>query len=171
MITFMHGDLLASKAEALVNAVNTVGVMGKGIALLFKQRFPENYKTYAAACSRGEVRTGRMFVTERARLDGPRWIVNFPTKADWRSPSRLEWIEEGLKDLRRVVQENEIRSIAIPALGAGNGGLDWRDVRPRIELLFAGMPEIDAMVYEPMDQAAPESQYRDQRIVRGSRVG
>jgi O-acetyl-ADP-ribose deacetylase (regulator of RNase III) len=100
MITFMQGNLLEAKAEALVNTVNTVGVMGKGIAFMFKDAFPDNLEAYEAACRRGEVRVGRMFVTERKQLIGPKWIINFPTKKDWRHPSRIEWIIEGLDDLR-----------------------------------------------------------------------
>jgi O-acetyl-ADP-ribose deacetylase (regulator of RNase III) len=122
MITFTQGNLLEARAEALVNTVNTVGVMGKGIALMFKERFDENFRRYAAACKAGEVRTGRMFVTEVNELDGPRWIVNFPTKQHWRGDSRLEWISEGLEDLRRFLIENKVKSVAIPPLGTGNGG-------------------------------------------------
>ena len=107
--------------------------MGKGIALMFKEAFPTNYAAYAEACRRGEVRVGRVFVTEVSRLDGPRWIINFPTKKHWRQPSQLRWIVEGLADLRRVIQERGIRSVALPPLGCGNGGLDWGEVRPEIE--------------------------------------
>lgn len=149
MITFVEGDLLDAPAEALVNTVNTMGVMGKGIALMFKERFPENYKAYAAACKAGEVRTGCMFVTERQHLSGPRWIINFPTKANWRFPSRLKWIEEGLVDLRRVIEEHRIRSVALPPLGSGNGGLDWSDVRPRIEAALTDLADVNVMIYEP----------------------
>jgi O-acetyl-ADP-ribose deacetylase (regulator of RNase III) len=123
MIRYVTGDLFSANAEALVNAVNTVGVMGKGVALAFRQRFPENFRAYVDACSRGEVEVGRMFVMDRGGFQRPRWIINFPTKQHWRHPSRLEWIVEGLDDLRRVIVANDIRTIAIPALGAGNGGL------------------------------------------------
>lgn len=150
MINFTQGNLLDSKAEALVNTVNTLGVMGKGIALMFKEAFPENFKTYAAACERKDVKLGQMFVTERRDMFGPRWIINFPTKANWRFPSRIEWIEDGLKDLRRVIAENGIRSIAIPPLGSGNGGLDWTDVKPKIEAALADIPGLDVTVYEPV---------------------
>lgn len=148
MITFTQGNLLEARAEALVNTVNTVGVMGKGIALMFKERFAENFHRYAAACKAGEVRTGKMFVTEVNELDGPRWIVNFPTKQHWRGDSKIEWITEGLQDLRRFLLENNIRSIAIPPLGAGNGGLDWTVVRPRIEAALVDL-DIDILVFEP----------------------
>jgi O-acetyl-ADP-ribose deacetylase (regulator of RNase III) len=149
LIRYMRGDLLASDAEALVNAVNTVGVMGKGIALRFKQTFPENFRAYAAACARGEVRTGRIFVTERNALYPPRWIVNFPTKEHWKNPTRIEWIESGLHDLCAAIRNNAIRSIAIPALGCGNGGLDWAIVRPLIEAALNEIEDVDIRVYEP----------------------
>ena len=150
MITFTQGNLIDSKAEALVNTVNTVGVMGKGIALMFKEAFPDNFKAYEAACKRGDVKLGHMFVTERRNMFGPRLIINFPTKGNWRFPSRIEWIEAGLQNLKRVIAENGIRSIAIPALGAGNGGLDWSNVRSKIENAFADMPNLEVLVYEPV---------------------
>jgi O-acetyl-ADP-ribose deacetylase (regulator of RNase III) len=149
MIRYTTGNLLDADAEALVNTVNTVGVMGKGIALMFKEAFPENFRAYQSACKTDQVVTGRMFVTERTDLVGPRWIINFPTKKHWRHPSKLEWIEQGLDDLVRVVREAGIRSVAIPPLGSGNGGLDWQTVRPLIERAFESVPEVDATVFEP----------------------
>nr|WKF57740.1 hypothetical protein HUO10_002233 [Paraburkholderia busanensis] len=151
MITYTQGNLLEARADAPVNTVNTVGVMGKGIALMFKERFAENFRRYAIACKAGEVHTGKMFVTEVDELDGPRWIVNFPTKQHWRAPSRLEWVVDGLKDLRRFLIENNVRSIAIPALGAGNGGLNWDDVRTEIEAALHDM-DTEILVFEPTDQ-------------------
>lgn len=148
MITFTQGNLLEARAEALVNTVNTVGVMGKGIALMFKERFAENFRRYAAACKAKEVRTGRMFVTETNEIGGPRWIINFPTKQHWRSDSRMEWITEGLQDLRRVLIEKQIKSVAIPPLGSGNGGLDWAKVRPQIEQALVGL-DTEILVFEP----------------------
>lgn len=148
MITFTQGNLLEARAEALVNTVNTVGVMGKGIALMFKERFAENFRQYLAACKAGQVHTGRMFVTEVNELDGPRWIVNFPTKQHWRGDSRMEWIVEGLRDLRRFVTENKVKSIAIPPLGAGNGGLDWTEVRSMIEEALIDL-DAEILVFEP----------------------
>ncbi|QEO95966.1 type II toxin-antitoxin system antitoxin DNA ADP-ribosyl glycohydrolase DarG [Xanthomonas oryzae] len=148
MITFTQGNLLESGAEALVNTVNTVGVMGKGIALMFKERFKENFLRYAAACKDNQVRIGKIFVTEVNELDGPRWIINFPTKQHWRGDSRIEWITEGLQDLHRFLIENKVKSIAIPPLGAGNGGLDRADVRPLIEEVLAGL-DTDILVFEP----------------------
>ena len=148
MITFTQGNLLEARAEALVNTVNTLGVMGKGIALMFKERFADNFRRYAAACKAKEVCTGKMFVTEVRELDGPRWIVNFPTKQHWRGDSKMEWITEGLQDLRRFLIDNKVKSIAIPPLGAGNGGLDWAEVRPHIEEALAGL-DTDIIVFEP----------------------
>ncbi|MGH6925839.1 MAG: type II toxin-antitoxin system antitoxin DNA ADP-ribosyl glycohydrolase DarG [Propylenella sp.] len=149
MIRFTQGNLLEADAEALVNTVNTVGVMGRGVALMFKEAFPENFKTYEAACKRHALRVGEMFITERDALLGPRWIINFPTKAHWRFPSKIEWIARGLADLRRVISENDIRSVALPPLGTGNGGLDWREVRPLIEETLGDLPGVDVIVYEP----------------------
>jgi len=149
MIRFTKGNLLDADVEALVNTVNTVGVMGKGIALMFKDRFPPNFQEYAAACKRGEVRIGRMFVTQNPSLDVPRWIINFPTKTHWRVKTRIEWIDAGLEDLRRVVVEKGIRSIAVPPLGCGHGGLSWSEVRPRIVNALGSLPDVDVVVYEP----------------------
>jgi O-acetyl-ADP-ribose deacetylase (regulator of RNase III) len=151
MITFTQGNLLEARTEALVNTVNTVGVMGKGIALMFKERFDENFRRYAAACKAKEVQTGKMFVTQVHELDGPRWIVNFPTKQHWRAPSRMEWVLEGLQDLRCFLIEQQVKSIAIPPLGAGNGGLEWADVREQIELALGDL-DIDILVFEPTKQ-------------------
>jgi len=148
MINFTQGNLLEAKVEALVNTVNTVGVMGKGIALMFKDRFKDNFRQYAQACKEGRVQTGKMFVTEPSELDGPRWIVNFPTKQHWKGNSRLEWIIEGLQDLRRFLIENEVKSIAIPPLGAGNGGLDWPTVRKQIEVALKDL-DLVITVFEP----------------------
>lgn len=148
MITFTQGNLLEARAEALVNTVNTVGVMGKGIALMFKERFAENFRRYAAACKAKEVRTGKMFVTEVHELDGPRWVINFPTKQHWRGDSKIEWITEGLQDLRRFLIDNKVKSIAIPPLGAGNGGLDWAEVRSRIEEALTDI-DTEIIVFEP----------------------
>ena len=147
---FTQGNLLDSRVEALVNTVNTVGVMGKGIALMFKEAFPANFRAYEEACERKSVRIGTMFVTENNTFEGPRWIINFPTKKHWRQPSKLEWIVEGLKDLRRVIEERQIRSIALPPLGAGNGGLDWADVRPQIQGILGDLKEVEIQVYEPI---------------------
>lgn len=152
MLIFTTGNLLEARAQALVNTVNTVGVMGKGIALMFKERFDDNYRQYAAACKASQVHTGSMFITQPAELDGPRWIVNFPTKQHWRSPSKLEWVTEGLQDLRKFLIEHQVKSIAIPPLGAGNGGLDWEVVKPEIERALSDLTDIQITVFEPTKQ-------------------
>ena len=164
MIRFKVGDILAEDAEALVNTVNCVGVMGRGIALQFKKAFPGNFRAYADACKRGEVRPGRMFVFETGRLANPRYIVNFPTKRHWRGNSRIEDVHAGLQDLVTVINERGIRSIAMPPLGSGLGGLEWSDVRPRIEGALGGFDNLDVVVFEPSGAPAPE------RMARGHEV-
>jgi O-acetyl-ADP-ribose deacetylase (regulator of RNase III) len=149
MIRFVQGDILEAEAEALVNTVNCVGVMGRGIALRFKEAFPANFRAYAAACRRGEVQPGRMYVFDTGRVTRPRYIINFPTKRHWRGKSRIEDIEAGLAALVEEVRLRNIRSIAIPPLGSGLGGLDWADVRPRIERALAALPEVEVLVFEP----------------------
>ncbi len=149
-ISFVHGDLLQADVDALVNAVNCVGVMGKGIALAFKHRFPANYREYVSACQKGQVQTGTMFVTRQDGLVGPRWIVNFPTKRDWRAPSQLTLVVSGLRDLRRFLVDEQVASVAIPALGAGNGGLDWQTVRAEIEHALGDL-DVDVRVFEPLE--------------------
>jgi O-acetyl-ADP-ribose deacetylase (regulator of RNase III) len=149
MMRFIQGNLFDAQVDAVVNTVNTVGVMGKGIALMFKEKFPENYEAYAGACKRGEVKIGSMFVTRSPELAGPRWIINFPTKKHWRQPSKLEWIAEGLKDLRKVIADKGIRSVAIPPLGSGNGRLEWPAVRTLIETALSGLADTEVIVYEP----------------------
>jgi O-acetyl-ADP-ribose deacetylase (regulator of RNase III) len=158
MIRFTQGNLLEASADALVNTVNEVGVMGKGIALMFREAFADNARAYEEACRRGEVRVGTMFVTRNPELVEPRWIVNFPTKKHWRQPTKLEWIRDGLKDLVRVIHEKEIRSIAIPPLGCGNGGLEWAMVRKEIEASLSELRDVDIVVYAPTDvyQNAPK---------------
>lgn len=150
MITFTQGNLLEARVEALVNTVNTVGVMGKGIALI-KDRFAENFRLYAAACKTKQVQTGKMFVTEVHELDGPRWIVNFPTKQHWRAPSQMAWVVDGLQDLRHFLIEQQVKSIAIPPLGAGNGRLEWTDVREQIEAALGDL-DTEILVFEPTPQ-------------------
>ena len=149
MIEYRTGDILAEDVEALVNTVNCVGVMGRGIALQFKNAFPANFVAYEAACRRGAVQPGRMFVFETGQLTNPRYIVNFPTKRHWRGKSRIEDIDTGLVALVEDVRRLGIRSIAVPPLGSGLGGLDWRDVRPRIERALAGIDGLRVVVYEP----------------------
>ena len=150
MMTFTQGNLLAAPVEALVNTVNTVGIMGRGIALQFKQAYPPMFRQYEQACKAGEVKLGKMQVFDLGGLDGgPHWIINFPTKGHWRADSHLADIEAGLQDLVATIRKLRIRSIAIPPLGCGNGGLDWNEVRPRIQAALAGLPEVEALIYAP----------------------
>lgn len=149
MIEYKTGDLLAEDAEAIVNTVNCVGVMGRGIALQFKKAWPENFKAYADACKQKEVVPGKMFVYDLGGLTNPRYIINFPTKRHWRGKSRMEDIDAGLEDLQRVLQEKNIRSIALPPLGSGLGGLQWFDVRSRIEQVFGDVRDTRVIVFEP----------------------
>lgn len=152
MMRFTEGNLLDAKVEALVNTVNTVGVMGKGIALMFKEAFPSNFREYEHACTNHEIFIGKMFVTEAGKLSGPRWIINFPTKKHWRHPSKMEWIVEGLQDLRNVIRTHGIRTIALPPLGSGNGGLNWRDVRAEIVRALGDLEDVDVLVFEPTEK-------------------
>lgn len=149
MIVIATGDLLQSDCQALVNPVNAVGIMGKGLALEFKNSYQENFRQYAEACRTGKVRLGKVLVT------GPwpprdHFIVNFPTKGHWRSPSRIAWIRDGLVDLVEVIRRLEIRSVAIPAIGCGLGGLEWDDVRGLIEIAASRLPNVFFEVYPPL---------------------
>ena len=149
MIEHKVGDIFEEDVEALVNSVNCVGVMGRGIALQFKNRYPENFKAYAQACKRDEVKPGRMFIYESGTMTNPRYIINFPTKRHWRGKSRMEDIETGLSDLAREVRQRQIRSIAIPPLGSNLGGLDWKDVRRRIGTMLEGLDDVEVVLFEP----------------------
>jgi O-acetyl-ADP-ribose deacetylase (regulator of RNase III) len=154
MIELTTGNLLEADVEALVNTVNCVGFMGRGIAAQFKRAFPNNFRTYETACHRKQVVPGTMLVCPTDQLTNPRFIVNFPTKRHWRGNSRMEDIDAGLKALVAEVRERRIRSIAVPPLGCGLGGLDWSDVRPRIENAFADLPDVRVLVFAPT-AAAP----------------
>ena len=149
MIYYKQGNLLDAPADALVNTVNEIGVMGKGVALMFREAFPKSTQTYQKAAKAGDVRVGHVFVTNGDFLIGPQWIVHFPTKKHWRHPSKIEWIRDGLRDLVRVVHERRIRSVALPPLGCGNGGLDWVVVRREIEAALEAVPDVDVLLYEP----------------------
>lgn len=149
MIEFTCGDLLKDESDVLVNTVNCVGVMGRGIALQFKKSFPENFKAYAAACKRGEVRPGLLFIYDTGDLTPPRYIVNFPTKRHWKGKSRIDDIETGLVELREFLLRVKPQSIAIPPLGAGLGGLEWPVVRKSIESALSDLGHVRIRVYEP----------------------
>lgn len=151
MIEYRDGDLLADESEALVNAVNCVGVMGAGVALAFRRRFPENFRAYAAACRRGGVEPGRMFVFETGAESPPRYLVNFPTKRHWRDASRMEDIVAGLQSLREEVRARAIGSVALPALGCGLGGLPWPEVRTVIADGLRGLEGVRVTVYRPWE--------------------
>ena len=149
MIKFVTGNILESEAQALVNTVNTVGVMGKGIALQFKKAFPSNYKAYSKACKNNEIVIGKLFVTTDQNItNGEKIIINFPTKKDWRKPSEYSYIEEGLDDLIKIIETWQIKSLAIPPLGSGNGGLEWESVK-KIIAKKLGFLNTEIFVYEP----------------------
>lgn len=149
MIELQQGDMMQSGAEALVNTVNTVGVMGKGIALQFKEAFPYNNKVYVEACKKKELVPGKLLaVWDENLLLGKKLIINFPTKVHWRNPSEYEYIEKGLVALRELLQKEKVNSIAIPPLGCGNGGLDWDRVKPMIEKALSGL-ETQVLIFEP----------------------
>jgi len=164
MIEYKCGDILSEDAEALINTVNCVGIMGRGIALQFKNAFPENFKAYAAACKNEEVQPGRMFVFETGQLTNPRYIINFPTKRHWRGKSRIEDIEVGLEALVDTVRRYNIRSIAIPPLGSGLGGLDWSEVKPRIEAALQPLNSVYAIIYEPKGAPAAEKMVHNREV-------
>ncbi|WP_318617084.1 macro domain-containing protein [Sporosarcina sp. YIM B06819] len=158
MIVLLTGNLLEDQSEAYVNTVNTVGVMGKGIALQFKQAFPDVFKTYAKDCKQGLVEVGSMHVVAVDGLTNPKYVINFPTKKHWRDPSQIDYIESGLMDLVKVVKELGIQSIAIPPLGCGNGGLEWSVVLPKIEQAFKN-EQVKVHLYAPAG-APPQDQMK-----------
>jgi len=156
MIECKQGDILCADVEALVNTVNCVGVMGRGIALQFKKAFPQNFKAYATACKNEEVQPGRMFVFETGQLIYPHYIINFPTKRHWRGASRIQDIDAGLQALVETIGQYEIRSIAIPPLGSGLGGLNWSEVKSRIEAALQPLTDVRIVIYEP--HGAPDTE-------------
>lgn len=164
MITSTHGDLLRDESEAIVNTVNCVGVMGRGIALQFRNTYPKNFKAYAMACQREEVQPGRMFVYETGELTGPRFIINFPTKRHWRDKSRIDDIDAGLEALVELLREKKIRSIALPPLGCGLGGLDWSQVKPRIVAALGVLDDVKVTIFEPEGHSGSVTTLRKQEI-------
>jgi O-acetyl-ADP-ribose deacetylase (regulator of RNase III) len=161
MIEFRQGDILQADAEALVNTVNCVGIMGRGIALQFKRAFPANFKAYEAACVRNEVQPGRMFVHETGFIRNPKYIINFPTKRHWRGNSRMEDIDAGLRALTDEIRSRGIQSVAVPPLGSGLGGLRWSDVRRRIEDATRSLPDVSFIVFEPHDESIPAAPHAE----------
>jgi len=161
MIEFKQGDLFTCNVEAVVNTVNCVGVMGRGVALQFKKQYPDNFKYYEAECKRNKVVLGEMLVFETRRLINPRLVINFPTKHHWRSSSKIEDIERGLLDLVNVIRVYNIKSIAIPPLGCGLGGLEWSAVKQRMERAFARLSDVNIIVFEPKGAPLAEGMARD----------
>lgn len=161
MITITCGDILQAHTEALVNTVNCVGIMGRGIALQFKKAFPANFTYYKAACDNNKVHPGEMLVYDLNRYENPRYVINFPTKRHWKNKSRLEDIATGLDALGDVVRKYEIHSIAIPPLGSGLGGLNWNDVRPMIEKTFREFSDVEVLLYEPKGAPKPEKMAKE----------
>lgn len=164
MIEYKSGDILKEDTEALVNTVNCVGAMGRGIALQFKKTFPENFKAYENACQRKDVQPGRMFVFETGELTNPRYIINFPTKRHWRGASRMEDIESGLSALVEEIRKRTIQSVAIPPLGSGLGGLDWEQVRPRMDMVLRALEDIQIIIYEPRGAPEPGKMVRNRKV-------
>lgn len=156
IMKFVEGDLFESNAEALVNTVNTIGVMGKGVALQFRERFPENYALYASACKKGDITVGKMFITATNSMMNPKWIINFPTKKHWMHKSSYDYINSGLEDLIQHTTKLGIKSIAIPPLGSGQGGLDWAKVKNILVEKLEGL-QMDIMVYEPSSKGKTTS--------------
>ena len=164
MVEFKSGDILKEDVEAIINTVNCVGVMGRGIALQFKNAFPDNFKAYAAACKNNEVQPGRMFVHETGLLTNPRFIINFPTKRHWRGKSRMEDIDSGLESLVETIRQYKIGSIAIPPLGSGLGGLNWAEVKPRIVAVMQSLTDVQVVVFEPKGAPATEKMVKNREV-------
>jgi len=156
MIRMTRGNILEADTEALVNTVNCVGYMGRGIALQFKKAFPDNFAAYQAACREGAVRPGRVFVFETGSMMNPKYIINFPTKRHWRGKSRLKDIDSGLESLVKELEHRKVGSVAVPPLGSGLGGLDWKVVRRRIEEAFSRLPNMRVLLFEPVGSPEPE---------------
>lgn len=149
MFKYKKGNILQEQSEAIINTVNCVGIMGRGIALQFKQTYPDNFKAYKHACDRGEVQPGKMFIYSLGKLFNPKYIINFPTKRHWKGKSNIQDIKSGLIALKEDIKKYEIHSIAIPPLGCGLGGLDWNEIKLLIEQTLGDMTDIDFIIYEP----------------------
>ena len=156
MIIYQTGNILHDQADAIINTVNTVGVMGKGLALQFKKAFPENFNVYKKACSDNAVTTGTVLPVPLNSISAPFYIINFPTKAHWKANSKLEYIEQGLESLKTEVKRLGLKSVAIPPLGSGLGGLDWQEVEQLIQDSLAELTDVEWRIYPP--QAAPKAE-------------
>ena len=164
MLKLTKGDILKADAEALVNTVNCVGVMGRGIALQFRKAFPENFKAYKAACDKKSLQPGHMLVYELNRFENPRYIINFPTKRHWKGKSIIEDIESGLKALVQEINKHNIQSIAIPPLGCGLGGLKWEKVKPMIQKTFEKFNKVNVLLYEPAGPPEAKEMIKEELI-------
>lgn len=161
-IEYKSGDMFDESTEAIVNTVNCVGVMGKGVALEFKRRWPSNYRAYRKVCDDKALQPGKMFIFENSDLLEPgvhRYLINFPTKAHWRSKSKIEYIENGLDDFVREIGARGIKSVSMPPLGCGNGGLDWNEVRPIIEQHLSELPDVRFVLFAPGPEDVPEQSF------------
>lgn len=156
MIEYKNGDILREDVEAIVNTVNCVGIMGRGLALQFKNKFPQNFKEYQLACTNKEVQLGKMFVHQTGQLINPKYIINFPTKGHWKQNSKIEDISNGLDDLITIIEKYSIKSIAIPPLGSGLGGLDWKMVKKLIEEKLKNI-NCTIILFEPLEQKIEKS--------------
>ena len=170
MFKYKTGNILSEDSDALVNTVNCVGVMGRGVALQFKRAFPDNFEAYAVACKNGEVRPGHMFVYRLDQITNPKYIINFPTKRHWKGKSRISDIDDGLKDLQRIIKKMNIKSIAIPPLGSGLGGLDWNDVKKRIEDSLSNFSSLKVVIYYP-DHVTSSSKIVEKKLAPSMNVG
>ncbi|MGR5340148.1 type II toxin-antitoxin system antitoxin DNA ADP-ribosyl glycohydrolase DarG [Vibrio astriarenae] len=164
MITYQTGNILHDQADAIINTVNTVGVMGKGLALQFKKAFPDNFKVYKKACDDKSLVTGQVLAVPLNSISAPHYIINFPTKAHWKGKSKLEYIEQGLESLKLEVKRLGLQSVAIPALGSGLGGLAWERVETTIQDHLADMPDVEWRLYPP--QAAPPAEFMPNQTKR-----
>jgi O-acetyl-ADP-ribose deacetylase (regulator of RNase III) len=164
MIEFKTGDIFSIDTQAIVNTVNCVGVMGRGIALQFKKKYPDNFRAYEAKCKRKEIIPGKMHVHEMTRLINPRLIINFPTKRHWRGNSRLDDIKTGLSDLIQVIHNKDIKSIALPPLGTGLGGLDWAIVKQLMQNAFQPLDDVRVVIFEPRGAPSARKMTKNKKI-------
>jgi O-acetyl-ADP-ribose deacetylase (regulator of RNase III) len=164
MVTYTQGNILEDRAEAVVNTVNCVGIMGRGVALQFRNAYPENFSAYLKACHANEVQPGKLFIFETGLLSNPKYIINFPTKRHWRGKSRMEDIISGLQSLVRAIKQKNIRSIALPPLGCGLGGLDWGEVRQYIEDILSEISDTQVTIYEPKGAPVAEKMVRNREV-------